>query len=898
MDYFAEASACSWDGETTAPVRPLLVNMSLATTGLEFSGRGVGERKLDATVWANRQLYVVAQANAGVHGVSNYATAKNSLAVGAAADTGVVASFSSHGPTADGRLAPNVVATGVDVWSVRGQGRGSGYVRQDGTSMASPAVAGIAALLMDGEPGFRDQPALTRARIMASAVRPQAFLDARFAADNSAGPDELQNRYGLGLASARLSLLQRDREDGWTSGAAVAELGDDEYAYVDIDVPEGADRLGGVMTWDGGAAEAVTESVLNDLDLWVDAGADCGPGACGDRSSRSRIDNVEWVVVKRPAAGVHRVKVVAERIHGAAPSAAVAWTLIRGNSTPRLHVEPADAVIRTTSDRPAEIAITVTADGYVAAGSTLHLGARRNDHSHDIVVETAREDGLSREGIQSFRDAIPLGEIAAGEKQSLLLSITARRSDRFYFTASAWNAEAGTASVDIVVDGDDHLPALAAVPENDRFEQGEPIAGRSGELTFDLMLASREPGEPDVFAQLSGSSDRYTSLQAARSRSVWFTWRAPDSGTWFFRVGEAGRPGDRVYGINMAVFQGARIAALERVGANDDSALAFSAKRNEEYRIRIASTQDDVKPYMLRWEGGGDGPPNDDFAHRERITGLEGTVAGSNRGASLEPDEFFGDLTSTVWYAWTAPEDGYGEFHAPARRVYAFVGDTIANLRLVSSTRFSSSTVFPAAAGQTYRIVVGSEGTETAGGEFELSWEGASDAALEDNDAFSDATPIEGDHGSVSSVGLRGATVEEGEPPETGTQTRWWRWRAPGAGPYTLRLSGNDRTISVLNVFAGNELGHLQWLAGGQELVIHTEPGETYSISMGRRHETSFQQFHLGDLALSLGGKPPPHRQTRPPAAPRAGGGGGGGGGRAPPGRPPRGGFSFSPPSR
>ena len=856
MDYFAEASGCDWDGNMTGAVQPLLVNMSLASIGLGFSGRGVGERKLDATVWANRQLYVVAQANAGVHGVSNYATAKNSLAVGAAADTGVVASFSSHGPTADGRLAPNVVATGVDVWSVRGQGRTTGYARLDGTSMASPAVAGVAALLMDAEPGFREQPALARARIMASAIRPEAFLHASFAADNTEGPDEFQNRYGLGLASARLSVLQRDTEDGWTSGAALAELADNEYAYVDIDVPEGTDRLDVVMTWDEGPAEAVTQSVLNDLDLWIDAGADCGPGACGDRSSRSRIDNVEWVVVKRPAAGVHRVKVTAERIHGDAPSAAVAWTLIRGGATPRLRVEPADAVVRAAADRPAEIELTVTVDGYVAAGSTLHLGARGSYHSRDIEVETAREDGLRRDWTQPFRDTISLGEIAAGEQQSVRLSITTGQSDRFYFTASAWNAEAGTASVDVVVDGDDRLPALAALPEYDRFDRAEPIAGRSGESTFDLMLASREPGEPEVLAQLSSSSDRYLSLRAARARSVWFAWRAPDSGTWFFRVGEAGRSGDRVYGINVAVFQGARIAALERVGANDDSAIAFSAKRNEEYRIRIASSESDVKPYVLRWEGGGDGPPNDDFAHRERITGFEGSVAGSNRGASLEPDEFFGDLASSVWYAWTAPEDGYRQFHASTRRVHVFVGDTIADLRLVSSTRFSSTAVFPAAAGQTYRIVVGSEGTETAGGAFELTWEGASRADLEDNDAFSDATPIDGNHGSVAGVGLRGASVEDGEPPETGTQTRWWRWQPPGAGPYTLRLSGNDRTISVLNVFAGSRLGDLRRLAGGQELVIRTEPGVSYSIAVGRRHETSFQQRNWGDLGLSWGETP------------------------------------------
>jgi len=221
MDHLADAFRCTGSDKTSHTAKPLVVNMSLAARGLAFSGRGVGERKLDATVWAHGQVYVVAQANAGVHGFSNYATAKNSLAVGAAADIGSIASFSSHGPTADGRLAPNVVATGIDVASVRGSGQQSGYDSLNGTSMASPAVAGIAALLMDAEPRFRNQPALVRARIMASAVKPDAFLTSGlFPTDNADGPGRLQSQYGLGLASARLSVLQRDVPDGWVSGAA------------------------------------------------------------------------------------------------------------------------------------------------------------------------------------------------------------------------------------------------------------------------------------------------------------------------------------------------------------------------------------------------------------------------------------------------------------------------------------------------------------------------------------------------------------------------------------------------------------------------------------------------------------------------------------------------------
>ena len=151
MDFLATESGCSEAGRMSERVKPLIVNMSLAATARIFEGRDVGARKLDSTVWNHRQLYVVAQSNSGISGFSNYGAAKNSLAVGAAMDGGGLASFSSHGPTADGRLAPNVVGTGVRVHSARGGGNRGGYVAFNGTSMASPAVAGVAALLMDEE---------------------------------------------------------------------------------------------------------------------------------------------------------------------------------------------------------------------------------------------------------------------------------------------------------------------------------------------------------------------------------------------------------------------------------------------------------------------------------------------------------------------------------------------------------------------------------------------------------------------------------------------------------------------------------------------------------------------------------------------------------------------------
>ena len=112
MDYLARSTACPESGWSVARIRPLIVNMSLSRSARVWEGRTVAERKLDSVVWNQRQLYVVAQSNEDIHGLSNYASAKNSLAVGAVIDSGELATFSSHGPTADGRLAPQVVGTG------------------------------------------------------------------------------------------------------------------------------------------------------------------------------------------------------------------------------------------------------------------------------------------------------------------------------------------------------------------------------------------------------------------------------------------------------------------------------------------------------------------------------------------------------------------------------------------------------------------------------------------------------------------------------------------------------------------------------------------------------------------------------------------------------------------
>jgi len=59
--------------------------------------------------------------------------------------------YSSRGPTGDGRMKPDVMAPGGAIMSAQANS-GDGYVSYSGTSMATPHVAGVAALMIQANP--------------------------------------------------------------------------------------------------------------------------------------------------------------------------------------------------------------------------------------------------------------------------------------------------------------------------------------------------------------------------------------------------------------------------------------------------------------------------------------------------------------------------------------------------------------------------------------------------------------------------------------------------------------------------------------------------------------------------------------------------------------------------
>jgi subtilisin family serine protease len=89
------------------------------------------------------------------------------LAVGAVDAGGVRASFSSVGPTADGRIKPDVMAMGLAV-TVASPFDQTSYFGNSGTSFAAPMVAGAAALILQARPAASNQSIMDALRATAS----------------------------------------------------------------------------------------------------------------------------------------------------------------------------------------------------------------------------------------------------------------------------------------------------------------------------------------------------------------------------------------------------------------------------------------------------------------------------------------------------------------------------------------------------------------------------------------------------------------------------------------------------------------------------------------------------------------------------------------------------------
>ncbi len=152
-------------------------------------------------------LVVAAAGNSG----SGCGTVKDPIAIydktftiGSTTSSDAISSFSSRGAvTVDGsnRIKPDVSAPGS---SIRSSLKSGGYGNMSGTSMASPHVAGVAALLISANPSIAGQPELLKQIIMSSSVAKTTTQDC----NGISGSQIPNNTFGWGRLDALAAVNQ------------------------------------------------------------------------------------------------------------------------------------------------------------------------------------------------------------------------------------------------------------------------------------------------------------------------------------------------------------------------------------------------------------------------------------------------------------------------------------------------------------------------------------------------------------------------------------------------------------------------------------------------------------------------------------------------------------------
>jgi hypothetical protein len=252
---------------------------------------------------------VTISSNTGYEVISTTGNAKNILTVGAInplpfgpanSQSISIASFSSWGPTNDGRIKPDIVGDGVNVTSC-GSASPQTYITLSGTSMSSPNVTGSLYLLQEYYAEKNSGNFMRAATLKGLACH--TAVDA-----GNVGPDYI---YGWGLLDMK-SAAQAIKENGTKSLIKEDTLVQAQTKTYTV-VASGEGPLAAMISWTDppgtptadGTVESPTPKLVNDLDIRISDGTNTfypwvlnpatpsAPATTGDNV----LDNIEQVLI-------------------------------------------------------------------------------------------------------------------------------------------------------------------------------------------------------------------------------------------------------------------------------------------------------------------------------------------------------------------------------------------------------------------------------------------------------------------------------------------------------------------------------------------------------------------------------------------------------------------------
>lgn len=254
--------------------------------------------------------------NDAYNNIPTYGNAKNILVVGAVEsltdgyagpDEVEITGFSSWGPTDDGRIKPDLVADGQNLYST-GTAADDSYLSSSGTSMSSPSLAASLFLLQEHYHAQNDR------FMLSSTLRGLACHTADQA--GARGPDYI---HGWGLANMERAARLISNEKGNHHLGEMA-LYEGDTIHKEFEAAPGGPMVI-TLSWTDPEARPVSygEHVLNnriprlinDLDLRVSSGDQAwkpwvldvenpsAPATTGDNF----LDNIEQVVIEDPVPG-------------------------------------------------------------------------------------------------------------------------------------------------------------------------------------------------------------------------------------------------------------------------------------------------------------------------------------------------------------------------------------------------------------------------------------------------------------------------------------------------------------------------------------------------------------------------------------------------------------------